>query len=107
MGWLSKIKADGGKVQSLDKVPALLDYAKWLWRAWETLSAKRLRNDAGPQPIAMEAILAYVQYEEIHEETRRDDLLLCLTALDGVYIEHALKQREDAARKRAKKNKRR
>lgn len=85
-------------------MPELLDCSLWLWRAWETLSAKRTNTDAGPQPISMEAFLAYAEYENISHPVRRDDLLICLTAMDAVYLDFTYKARlkaiKDAERKR-------
>lgn len=87
-------------------MPELIDCARWLWRAWETLSAKRVRTEALPQPITMEAILAYAQFEGIDEPSRRDDLLITLTALDAVFMDFAIKAHiktlKDAKRKRGK-----
>lgn len=96
--WLEQLRAEGNAVPSLDNEPTLFERSKWLWNAWLVLNARRTRTDSGPQAIPMSEMLAYVQYEGITEEWRRDDLLEVMGALDGLYMEHMAQQREKAAR---------
>lgn len=87
-GWLEEIKAQGVNVPVLDDVPELLPDAKWLYTAFEMLSARRYHIDGRPQPIQISEIAAYAEFEEIHDKTMRDDLLHMVSVLDAIYITH-------------------
>lgn len=56
------------------------------------LSEKRLRFDGRPMPIPVSEILAYVTFNQITEEYRRDLLYHIVSCLDVIYIQYYLAQ---------------
>jgi len=68
--------------------------AQWLYNAFEMLSSKRLYIDGRPQAVQLSEILAYADFEEIHDATMRDDLLYMVSKLDAIYLDFHINRRQ-------------
>jgi hypothetical protein len=101
LNWLQKIKETGANVPVLDNMPLVMPYARWAWDAFWRLSAVRPINEQGPQPILISEILAFCELTGITEAGYRDDLLHIVLTLDRMFIDHAIRRREEARRRRS------
>lgn len=64
----------------------------WLWAAFGTLGARRLRIHGVPQPIPLTEIAAYANFMGYRDEVRQSLLFHIVLALDEVYLTHKQNQ---------------
>lgn len=80
-------------------MPVLLPEAVYFWEAFQTLSAKRIITDRGPQPIQVSEIKAYAEYMDIVEDDLKQDLFFLINRLDDTYLNAVRKAENDARTK--------
>lgn len=90
-------------MKTLANAPVLLPQARWLWRGWETLSAARHYNEAGPQPIQFSEMIAYCAHQRA-SIWETDVLIRALGRMDQVFLDYHQKKREKAKREQQRKN---
>jgi hypothetical protein len=103
-GSLKKLQEKGIKVSSLDNEPELDPVFEPYYRAFERLSAHRLRAPDGYyQPIQISEIESLCRLIGFTDEYDRESMLYYVGILDGMWMEHVTKQ---IARAKAKAQKR-
>jgi hypothetical protein len=103
LAWFQSLQKDGIKVKGLDNMPVLLPTAIYFWEAFQTLSAKRIITERGPQPIQVSEIKAYAEYMDITEDVLKQDLFYLINRLDDTYLSHVHKAENDARAKQQQK----
>lgn len=92
----------------LDNVPETHPRNEWLMIAFAALTGQRLHADGKPMPIQISELAAYADYVGIDDEADREDLLIVVTYLDTLVLNHTAETRveQDRAEKRqqAKQN---
>jgi hypothetical protein len=103
-GSLKKLQEQGVKVKSLDNEPTIDPLFEPYYRAFERLSAHRLRAPEGYyQPIQISEIEALCRLIGFTDEYDRESMLYYVGILDGMWLEHVHKE---IAREKRKQQKR-
>lgn len=82
-------------MKGLDNIPVLLPESVFFWEAFQTLGAKRMFNERGPQPIQVSEIKAYTDFMEIEDDDLKQDLFYLINRLDATYLDHVRKAEAD------------
>jgi hypothetical protein len=70
--------------------PTVFRDVEWVWEGFAFLSGSRIMGYASPQPLAVQDMLAYLDYRGITDPDERDEFLFLVQSLDRQFVAHAI-----------------
>ncbi|UOF80026.1 putative pre-tape measure chaperone protein [Caudoviricetes sp.] len=89
------LKKIGRSVKALDEKPEIDEENSWINAGFITLSRSREWGVAGPLPLKLSEMIAWLDLHEIMDGDSRREFCMAIQQLDNVWFENRTKKQDD------------